>query len=467
MTHPPVSRWALFSLLMMLFLAAIDTTILSTAMPRIVVLLGQPELYHWAFTAFMLTSTLALPFFGRMADQIGIRPCMLVAGSVFLAGSALCMAVNQMPLLILGRAIQGLGAAGLQGLPMIAFGVLFPPEERGSKQSLISMVWGFSSLAGPISGAWLVSYLSWRWIFGLNVVIGLIALTMFWFSFPHQDTRQASQGTDYLGALLLMLGLSGLILLTNQALPVLETIPALRIGGFVAVIGLMIAFLFRQKASSAPLIPLHPFVQPTYSASCLLGFTTNFVGFAALTYIPFYLQQVMGRNPEQSGLVFTPMMLAWPIASAVAGFGLNRMGFRQLCLIGCGLLLASMAAWSAIAAGTGLPGLVFWCICLGLGMGAVTAPLLIAAQTVVARHEIGVASATLVLLRNIGATLGVSLMGAIQVQTEPAVGAQASLLGVFGCLTLFSLCSLGGSLAMPNQPPAHIQREQDPAQILH
>lgn len=464
MSHPPVSRWALFSLLTMLFLAAIDTTILSTAMPRIVELLGQPELYHWAFTAFMLTSTLALPFFGRMADQIGIRPCMLVAGSVFLAGSAICMVVNQMPLLILGRAIQGLGAAGLQGLPMIAFGVLFPPEERGSKQSLISMVWGFSSLAGPLSGAWLVSYLSWRWIFGLNVVLGLLALTIFWFSFPRQQASPHSAGIDYASALLLMLSLSGLILLSNQAIPALAT-PLPRSLGFVAVVAVTAGFLLRQQRSPAPLIPLHPFGMPTFAASCLLGFITNFVGFAALTYIPFYLQQVMQRSPADTGLIFTPMMLAWPIASAAAGFGLNRAGFRWLCLLGCGLLVISMGAWSAIAAGWSLPGLILWCICLGLGMGTVTAPLLIAAQTVVARHEIGVASATLVLLRNIGATLGVSLTGAIQVQTAPALGVQASLLAVFGCLSLFAVSSLISSLAMPNQPPASLQR--DSTALLH
>lgn len=457
-SHPPVSPWALFSLLLMLFLAAIDTTILSTAMPRIVELMDQPELYHWAFTSFMLTSTLALPFFGRMADQIGIRRCMLVAGSIFLLGSAVCMLAPTMLALILGRALQGLGAAGLQGLPMIAFGVLFPPEERGSKQSLISMVWGFSSLAGPISGAWLVSYLSWHWIFGLNVVLALLALIIFWVSFPRQEARPAGARMDYLGALLLIFGLGGFVLMTS-----IEGLPGL---AYIPVVILLAAFIWRQRTSPAPLVPLHPFSKLAYRTACLLGFVSNFVGFSALTYIPFYLQQVQHLSPEASGLVFTPMMLAWPIASALAGFWLNRLGFRSLCLIGCGFLVLSMAAWSAIAGSLPLPGIILWCICLGLGMGAVTAPLLIAAQTVVARNEIGVASATLVLLRNIGATLGVSLMGVIQVQTQPTLGLQHSLMAVFIGLFGFSLTALISAVMMPAASPAELQLTTTEHQIL-
>ncbi|MEZ0372947.1 MAG: MFS transporter, partial [Candidatus Sericytochromatia bacterium] len=306
--------------------------------------------------------------------------------------------------------------------------------------------------AGPISGAWLVSYLSWRWIFGLNVALGLLALAIFWFSFPPREVS-GSHALDWRGALLLTLGLGGLILLTSQALPESALVKA---PGFALVLALLLGFVWSQRSASAPLIPLHPFKLPAYQASCLLGFSTNFVGFAALTYIPFYLQQVMQRTPADTGLIFTPMMVAWPIASALAGLGLNRLGFRSLCLLGCGFMVLSMLAWSAIAAGLGLPGLVFWCVCLGLGMGAVTAPLLIAAQTVVARHEIGAASATLVLLRNIGATLGVSLMGALQVRTMPGIGLQPSLMLIFVALAGFALTAVFSSLAMPACSPADL-----------
>lgn len=451
MNHSPVSRWALGSLLLMLFLAAIDTTILSTAMPEIIRLLGQPELYHWCFTAFMLTSTLALPFFGRWADQFGIRPCMLAAGALFVLGSLVCLIAESMPILILGRALQGLGASGLQSLPMIAFGVLFSPAERGSKQSLISMVWGFSSLAGPTTGGLLVSHLSWHWIFGLNVALGLVALTMFWVSFPRREMQSTGHALDWISSLLLTMGLGGFLLLAGQQLPALQGV------SWLAVLGILGLFVWRQTRYQHPLIPMHPFLNPTYRVACLLGFTTNLVGFGALTYVPLYLQQVLKQTPEASGLVMTPMMLAWPIASSVGGIKLNQLGFRKLMLLGGGLLVISMAAWALLAAGLPVPGIIPWCICLGLGMGAVTPPLLIAVQTVVDRFEIGVASSTLVLLRNIGATLGISLMGTLVIQTQSFMGIQNALALMFVVLTGFALlCWLAGWL-MPNCPPAEIQ----------
>lgn len=439
----------------MMFLAAIDTTILTTAMPRIVKILGQAELYHWCFTAFMLMSTIALPFFGRMADQKGIRPCMFVAGGLFLSGSAACMFATSMPMLIAGRALQGLGASGLQSLPMIAFGLLFPPEQRGAKQSMISMVWGFSSLAGPVSGGLIVSYLSWQWIFGLNVLIGLIALMIFWFTFPHSDRAPQKLKLDWTGSALMSLSLSGFLLLSGQQIPSFNGV------SWLAMIGLFAVFLWQQSKSTAPFIPLHPFQNISFRAACVLGFTTNLVGFAALTYVPLYLQGVLLQSPEQSGLILTPMMLAWPIASTVSGIQLNRLGFRNLLLMGGFFLTLSMSAWAGIAAGLPIPAMLLWCVCLGLGMGLVTPPLLIAVQTVVERHEIGVSSSTLVLIRNIGATLGVTVMGTLQVQSQASIGLQQALFWVFVCLGAFSLVSWIAAFSMPNLGPQALKEQAE------
>lgn len=436
----------------MMFLAAIDTTILSTAMPRIVNLLGYPELYHWAFTAFMLTSTLALPFYGRLADRIGIRTCMLIAGTVFLLGSALCTVAGHMYVLIAGRALQGLGASGLQGLPLIAFGLLYPPEQRGAKQSLISMVWGFSSLAGPVTGGYLVTYFSWRWVFGFNLPLGLFALLIFWWRFPRQHVRPPRGRLDGLSAGLLLSGLSSLILLSAMDATSFQSL------GYGASAVLIALFIWRQRHAPDPLIPLAPFARPVYQLACLLGVSSSFVGFAALTYVPYYLQEVLGFAPERTGLVLTPMMLAWPISSAVAGFQLNRLGFRTLVIIGSFSLCVSMAAWTAMACGLELPLLELWCIALGIGMGCLTPPVLVAAQTVVPLAQMGVASSTLVLLRNIGSTLGVSLMGALQVQFQAALGQQLALGWVFACLLIFSLLTLISALLMPAQTPQQLSQ---------
>lgn len=457
MSQQKVSPVALISLLLMLFLAAIDTTILSTAMPKIVNLLGYPQLYHWVFTAFMLTSTLALPFYGKLADEIGIRRCMLSAGFIFLIGSALCTLAPNMLFLIVARAIQGVGAAGISGLTMIAFGVLFPPEERGSKQSLISMVWGFSSLAGPVSGGYLVAYLSWRWIFGLNVLLGVAALLAFALSFPGHEAQHNKTRLDWVGSGLMMLCLSGLLGAASlQGVAAFVSYPVL--------LALLAGFVWQQRRSTQPIIPMPLFADPVFSLSSLIGFSAFFVGFAGLTYIPFYLQNVLGYSPEQAGLLLTPMMVAWPSSGALMGFLLNRWGVRRPVLIGTALSLASMLAWLLISQGLPLPFLALWCILLGAGMGCLTAPLMVAVQSVVAPHRIGVASSTLVLLRNIGSTLGISLLGSMQAQTQDVLGLQHSVSLIFGFLAFFTLCNFVLAWRMPGLSPAALHQQALTAQ---
>ncbi len=461
MHYPRVSPLALFSLLAMLFLAAIDTTVLTTAMPLIVKKLGYPELYHWVFTAFMLCSTLVLPFYGKFADDIGIKRCMIVAGGIFIAGSALCGVASNMPLLVASRALQGLGAGGIQGLTMIAFGVLFPPEERGAKQSLISIVWGFSSLAGPVSGGYIVRHLSWRWIFGITVIIGLVALTIFILRFPEAEVPQNGplarrrKALDTPSIALLMTGLSGFILLSSVHDGRLQLL------GYSGVGLLLWRFLRRQSRIETPLIPLHLFEKPLYCLSCLIAFSAFFVGFAALTYIPMYLQDVSGFGPERAGFYMTPMMLAWPVASAGAGFLLNRLGLRWPVLMGSTLCFIGMLGWGLMAAGV-IPhvpqALLGWCLIFGFGMGCLTAALLVTAQTIVAPSEIGVASSTLILLRSIGTTLGISLMGNLQVLTTPTLGLSSALALVFGLLTYFSLANVIAALRMPNMSPAQLSK---------
>lgn len=453
MNHKDISPLAIFSLLLMLFLAAIDTTILTAAMPEIVRLLGQPELYHWGFTAFMLCSTLALPFFGKLADQIGVRSCMLAAGGIFLIGSALCTVAESMALLIAGRAVQGLGAAGLQGLPLIAFGVIYPPEQRGAKQGLISIVWGFSSLAGPSVGGFLVAWFSWRWIFGLNVLIGLLALALFWRTFPATEAPPARQQLDGPSTGLLLTGLSSLILLSSFSLNALSSL------GYLLCFGVLGLFVWRQGQISNPLVPLQHFASPVYRLAVLLGFTAFFVGFAALTFIPLYLQEVLAYTPRQTGLILTPMMLTWPISSALAGRWLNQLGFRTWALLGTASLFSSMLAWGMIGHGWLSPAsLLLWCIMMGLGMGCLTPIVLVAAQSIAPRHEIGVASSTLVLLRSIGTTLGVSLMGALQVSAQLSLGLQHALGWVFSCLAVFALLNLISSTQLPDCAPAALER---------
>lgn len=453
-TYPPVSRWALGSLLTMLFLAAIDTTILSTAMPRVIAELGGAELYHWVFAAFMVASTVATPFYGKFADLLGIRRCMLVAVVLFLLGSAFCGASRSMPQLIAARALQGVGASGLIGLTMIAFGVLFPPHERGARQSLVSLVWGFSSLVGPLLGGLLVTLLNWPWIFWLNLPLGLLTTFIFFVSFPHHAPHHTSTSFDWLGSLLLLLGLSlGMFTLAAGQLKLWP------LGcGALLLLGI---FAVRQYQVPDPLIAPHFFNIPVIQTALTLAFLTNIAMFTALTYVPLFIQEVIQRSPTEAGMVLTPMMLAWPLASAGAGLRVNQLGFRRLVLVGAGLLLIGLSGWAWLDMRQQPLLLIgFYSALLGCGMGMITSMLIIAVQVVVPPREIGSISATLNLSRNIGSSGGVSALGALQVFLANSWGLAASLKMVFMLLWVLALCCLLLAFQMPAQTPVELAQSR-------
>lgn len=448
--YPPVSRWALGSLLTMLFLAAIDTTILSTAMPKVIADLGGSELYHWVFSAFMVASTVATPFYGKFADLLGVRRCMLVAVSLFLLGSALCGMARNMPLLIAARALQGLGASGLMGLTMIAFGVLFPPEQRGARQSMVSVVWGVSSLVGPLLGGFLVSVMHWSWIFWFNLPLGLLTTLVFALRFPKQTVPAEHKPFDWLGASFLLLGLSGVMffLAAGQAVYV----PLGLLGG-----GALVFFFRRQGQVVSPLIPLHLFRSPAIKTALGLGLLSNIAMFTALTYVPLFLQEVMHYPPTAAGLVLTPMMLSWPIASAAAGLKVNQYGFRSLVMAGALLMVAGL---SGISMGH-LAQQSLWMIgafsaLLGCGMGMMTSMLVICVQVSVHPGEIGTVSAVLNLSRNLGSAGGVSALGALQVALLASHGLEGSLTWVFWLLWGLSLLCLGLAFQVPAATPAEL-----------
>jgi EmrB/QacA subfamily drug resistance transporter len=449
-TYTPVSRWALGSLLTMLFLAAIDTTILSTAMPKVIAQLGGSELYHWVFAAFMVASTVATPFYGKFADLLGIRRCMLVAVALFLVGSALCGSAQNMPFLIASRALQGLGAAGLMGLTMIAFGVLFPPEQRGARQSMVSVVWGLSSLVGPLLGGFMVSVMHWSWIFWFNLPLGLITTLVFYFSFPSQARSTVRKPFDWTGAFLLLIGLS--LTMLFLAAGKVYLLPLAVIGGLA-----LFFFVRRQNQVSDPLIPMHFFKSKNINTALGLGFVSNIAMFTALTYVPLFLQEVMHRSPTEAGLILTPMMLAWPLASAGAGINVNKYGFRSLILLGAILMLAGLSGWSWID----LNQQPLWLIAvfsalMGCGMGMITSMLVIMVQVSVKHGEIGTVSAILNLSRNLGSSGGLSALGAMQVILAAQMNLAQSLKIVFFLLWGLGLICLFLSTRTPATTPAEL-----------
>jgi EmrB/QacA subfamily drug resistance transporter len=392
---------------MVMFLSAVDSTIVGTAMPKVVAAIGGMHLYPWAFSAFMLTQTIATPFFGRFADLYGVRRCMYVAIALFLLGSGLCGAARSMEALVAFRALQGLGAGGTATLVFISFGLLFPPESRGRAQGLLSMVWGVSSLLGPLAGGLMVDHFPWPWIFWVNLPVGAIAVAMIRAGLPRREGPTRPHALDPLGAALLVVGLVGvMVALEGRSwwLAALGAVGALALAGFG----------WRQTKVAEPLLPLGMFSTRLFAVSAALGFVSCLTMFAALSYVPLYAQGVLGASARDAGLALTPMMVGWPLAGAAAGWVLNRTGYTPLVLGGAALMTLGfgLLAWPGLA--SDLVRLGGFSALLGLGMGLLTSTTLVAAQTAVPRREIGAASAALALARNVGGALGLNLLGGIQ-----------------------------------------------------
>lgn len=415
--RPPVA--AIAGLLTVMLLAGIEATVVGTAMPTVVADIGGMAFYPWAFSAFMLTSTIATPFYGRFADQFGVRRCLFVAIAVFLAGSVLCALATTMPALIAFRALQGLGAGGINILVLTAFGLLFAPEVRGRAQGLLSLVWGVSSLLGPVVGGLIVDSAPWPWIFWINLPVGAVATALIIRGVPAHGAPPVRHAFDWPGAAMLAGGLAGVMLAVSTPSP-----PFLVLGGAGAA--LLGAFAMRQARVSEPLIPLAPFKSPLFRVPLLIGVTSTLTMFTTIAYMPLFVQGALGASASQAAIVLVPMMLGWPLFAFFAGRWLNRLGFRALMLAGAGLMIACYVMLATAGARFGLLGLGLQAMGLGGGMGLISAPALVASQLAVPRAQMGAASGAITLFRNIGGSLGVTLFGGLQLALYARFAASVS-----------------------------------------
>jgi MFS family permease len=376
-------------------------------MPKVVGAIGGLDLYPWAFSAFMLASTVATPFFGRFADMFGVRRMMFVSIALFLAGSTACGFAGTMLQLVVFRALQGVGAGGILILTFVAFGVLFTPEQRGRAQSLFSLVWGVSSLVGPLTGGLMVSHFPWPWIFWINLPVGAIATALIAVGMPRHESAHRAHKMDWTGGALLVVGLLALMLaMTTPQWP-------FPLGWGIGPVAL-VAFWWHERRCPEPLVPFAPFKSRLFSASAVVGFLSCLTMFAALTYVPLYVQGALGKSAPEAGVALTPMMVAWPIAGATAGWLLNRAGFRTLVVAGAALMLAGFAllSWPGFKADALWVGLES--ALLGLGMGCITSTTMVGVSVSVPRAQLGASSSALALARNIGGALGVSMLGGLQ-----------------------------------------------------
>jgi EmrB/QacA subfamily drug resistance transporter len=411
--QPQRVRLIFGALLLVLFLASLDQTIVSTALPTIVGDLGGLSKLSWVVTAYLLASTVVGPLYGKLGDLYGRKILLQAAIVIFLVGSALCGISENMTELIGFRAIQGLGGGGLFVITIAVVGDIIPPRDRGRYQGFFGAVFGISTVVGPLLGGFFVDSLSWRWIFYVNVPIGLIALAVIATAFqPRSDF--ARHTIDYAGAALLAGGLSAIVLYTSLGGTAYawgsEQLIALLVAGFV----LLAAFVFVEARAAEPILPLEIFRNRVFSVTSAVGFIIGLALFGAVTYLPLYLQDVKGHSPTTSGLLLTPMMAGLLITSIGSGQLISRFGrYKPFPIAGTALMAVGLALLSRLQVDTSTLVTSSYMVVLGLGLGMVIQVLVLAVQNAVDYAYLGVATSGSTLFRQIGGSIGVAVFGAI------------------------------------------------------
>jgi EmrB/QacA subfamily drug resistance transporter len=432
-------RWVFVGIMLSIFLAAIESTVVATAMPTVVASLGGIRIYSWVFSGFLLTQTVTMPLWGRFSDLYGRRSVYLIGLATFLLGSALSGAAHSMVQLIAFRMIQGLGAGALMTLGYTIIGELFGLERRARMQGYISSVWGMASLLGPWIGGMLTDHVSWRWIFYINLPIGAIAMVVIATALTGMPQPTRRPVVDWAGVALFVAGVSAILLGIVEAGRVgswsgLDVIALLVMGTCV-----LIAFVAAECRASEPIVPLRLFRTRMVVAAVVTRFLAGMAMFGALSFVPLFLQSVTGATATGAGLVLTPFVLGWVATSVLSARLVLRVGYRSVVAAGMGGLTGAFllfTRWSTALT----PGAATVDVLLaGVGMGLVVVPMLIAVQSVVARHDLGAATSMTQFFMSIGGALGLSMMGTVMAQRLHAGLPMADALhGVF--VLGFAIC---------------------------
>ena len=400
-------------LLLGMLLAALNQTIVATALSDIVADLGGFDHYSWVFSAYMLTSTVTVPLYGKLSDVYGRRPFFLLAIVLFMAGAVVSGLAPTMTVLILGRALQGLGAGGLIPLAMAVIGDLIAPRERGKWQGLTGAVFGVASVVGPATGGWISDNASWRWAFFVSLPFGLLALVVVQKGFTMEPAHR-EHSIDYIGAALLTAGLSTGLLATVWGGTQYPWASAEIVGLFAVSVILLVVFVAWERRAREPILPLDLFRNRTFAASQVALFFIGAAMFATILYVPLFVQGVLGESATSSGAILTPLMLALIGASVAAGQLVSRTGRYKAVLLTSPVVLA-VGFWllSRLDAHSTLHETTRDMIVVGLGLGLGTSTFVLVVQNAVPRSMMGVATAGTQFFRTIGATIGVTVMGAM------------------------------------------------------
>ena len=396
-----------------LFLAALDQSIVAVALPTIVSDLGGLDHLSWVVSAYLLASTASTPLWGKISDLYGRRPLFQIAILVFLAGSLASGLAGSMAFLIAARAVQGLGAGGLMALTMATIGDVVPPRERGKYMGLFGAVFGVSSVAGPLLGGWLTDGPGWRWIFFLNIPVGIASLAITSYALRVQRVRREHR-IDYLGATLVVASASTILLYTSWAGVQYgwgDPAALFLLGGGLL---LAVAFVAVERRASEPIIPMHLFGNLVFRYSVVYTAVTGMAMFGAIIFLPMYLQVVRGMTPTESGLALIPMVLGILGTSIGSGLLITRTGrYRAFPIVGAGVLLLGLGLMTQLAVDTPYWQLAIAMFTVGAGLGLGMQTVVTAVQNSVAVRDMGSATSAVTFFRSMGGALGTAVFGAV------------------------------------------------------
>ena len=402
----------LASVMLAMFMGAIEATIVSTAMPAIVADLGGFTLYSWVFSAYLLMNSITVLIYGKLSDLFGRKPILTFGIIIFLLGSILCGFATSMKTLIIFRLIQGFGAGAVMPIATTIVGDIYTAEERAKIQGYLSSVWGISAITGPAVGGLLVQYVSWHYVFWINIPLGILSLVGLWM-YLHENVEKKKHDIDYFGAVLLTITISSLMFVLVEAGSHWAWGSWQIVSLLVLSVLALIAFVFQESRAIEPVMPFSIWKERSIFIANITSLTTGIMLIGISSFLPTFVQGVMEQTPIVAGFTLTTMSIGWPIASTLAGRMLISIGNRKTSIIGGVFLILGSFVFITMSSSSGPIWAAVGSFFVGVGMGLTSTAFIVSIQSTVSWQQRGIATAANMFMRNLGNTIGAALLGGI------------------------------------------------------